>query len=328
VIGANPKTVKFWRIYIFKATMSHAQTPKTLLMVQPASFGYNAETADSNSFQHPPGDDLINLQKLALNEFENAVRIIKESGVEVIIIPDAAPAKPDAIFPNNWISTHSRGLIITYPMLALNRRRERRPDIIETLKDRFVVNEVWDISDNENNNRFLEGTGSIVFDHVNQVAYACLSPRTDEELLNELCNKIGYRGITFHAVDERGNSIYHTNVMMWVGEKVAVVCLDSIKNDDDQEKILNKLAETNHKIIAISYPQMNAFAGNMFEVKNKKGESFILMSQTAYQSLVPGQLNELTKYSEPLVIPIDTIEKYGGGGIRCMVAGIYLEEKS
>ncbi|HEY5822834.1 MAG TPA: arginine deiminase-related protein [Cyclobacteriaceae bacterium] len=307
--------------------MSQKQTPETLLMVRPASFGYNAETAASNAFQKLPKENLIAIQKLALEEFENAVRILNNNGIGIIVISDTDSVKPDAIFPNNWISTHVNGLIITYPMLAPNRRIERRGDVIEELKNRFIVKEVWDISDNEKSNRFLEGTGSIVFDHFNQVAYACLSPRTNEELLAELCKKIGYEAIVFHAVDEKNNSIYHTNVMMWVGEMVAAVCLDAVRSEEDQEKILSKLAETNHKIIAISYQQMNAFAGNMFEVKNKKGEAFILMSQTAFQSLLPGQLNEITKYAEPLIIRIDTIETYGGGGIRCMVAGIYLTEK-
>jgi hypothetical protein len=307
--------------------MSLIQTPKTLLMVRPASFGYNTETADSNAFQQLPNDNVINIQKLALNEFEDAVRMLKDNGIEIIVISDTDSVKPDAIFPNNWISTHANGLIITYPMLAANRRIERRQDVIDQLKDRFIVNEFWDISDHEKSNRFLEGTGSIVFDHFNQIAYACLSPRTNEELLTELCKKIDYESIVFHATDEKGNSIYHTNVMMWVGEKVAVVCLDAIRREEDQDRILNKLSQTNHKVIAISYLQMNAFAGNMFEIKNNKEEPFILMSQTAFQSLLPGQLNEISKYSEPLIIPINTIEKYGGGGIRCMVAGIYLAEK-
>ncbi len=307
--------------------MSHKQTPETLLMVRPASFGYNAETAASNTFQKLPKENLITIQKLALDEFENAVRLLKDNGIEIIVISDTDSVKPDAIFPNNWISTHANGLIITYPMLAPNRRIERRQDVIDQLKDRFVVNEIWDLSDYEKSHRFLEGTGSIVFDHFNKIAYACLSPRTNEELLTELCEKVGYEAIVFHAVDEKNNSIYHTNVIMWIGEKVAAVCLDAVRSDADQEKILSKLAETNHKIIAISYQQMNAFAGNMFEVKNKKGESFILMSQTAFQSLLPGQLNEITKFAEPLIIPIDTIETYGGGGIRCMVAGVYLTEK-
>src|SRR6478609_2113066 len=157
--------------------MSNIRTPKTLLMVRPASFGYNTETAESNAFQQLPNEDLITIQKLALNEFENAVRILKENGIEIIVISDTDSVKPDAIFPNNWISTHANGLIITYPMLAPNRRIERRSDVIDQLKDRFVVNEVWDLSDYEKNNRFLEGTGSIVFDHFNKIAYACLSPR-------------------------------------------------------------------------------------------------------------------------------------------------------
>jgi hypothetical protein len=308
--------------------MPYPQTPQILLMIRPASFGFNYETAASNGFQQSP--DLTNdIRKRAEREFDAVVRVLGENQIEVIVIEDTKnPVKPDAVFPNNWISTHPDGLVITYPLLAANRRSERRTDVIDKLRNRFNVNEVWDISDSEKENQFLEGTGSIVFDHLNKIAYACRSPRTNEELLTKVCTKISYESIIFDAVDENQKPIYHTNVMMWIGEKVVVLCIDSIPGEDDQNKIIQKLSGTNHKIIAISYRQMNAFAGNMFEVLNKKGESFILLSRTAYESLIPGQLNEITRYSELLVVSIDTIEKHGGGGIRCMVAGIYLSEKS
>ncbi len=308
--------------------MAHLITPQILLLISPKSFGYNTETARSNAFQVKPENDEVDIQNRALNEFDSVVTLLKENEIEVLVYADTdVPAKPDALFPNNWISTLNDGSIILYPMLAENRRLERRADLVDDLKKRFKVNEVIDISENEKSGKILEGTGSIVFDHASKTAFACRSPRTNEELLNQLCNRIGYTSIVFDAADEKGNPIYHTNVMMWIGEKVASVCLDSIRSDDDQERILNALTSSGHKIVAISYHQMNAFAGNMFEVTNRKGQSFVLMSQTAYHSLLPGQLNEITRYSEPLIVSIDTIEKYGGGGIRCMVAGIYLPEK-
>lgn len=309
--------------------MPYAQSPAALLMIRPLSFGYNEETASTNAFQQALNDDHIEIQKRAQKEFDDVVIKLNQNDIKAIIISDTKePVKPDAVFPNNWISTHENGLVITYPMLAVNRRLERRLDVIEKLKEQFVVNEVWDLSSHEDEEKFLEGTGSIVFDHSNKLAYACRSPRTHSDLIKKLCLKIGYELVLFDAIDERGGPIYHTNVMMWIGEKSAVVCLDSIRKEEDQDLILTKLIDTNHKVIAISYQQMNAFAGNMFEVKNSKGEVFILMSQTAFDSLLPGQLNEITKHAEPLIVSINTIEKYGGGGIRCMVAGIYLPEKA
>jgi hypothetical protein len=308
--------------------MRHSFTPQHLLLVRPAAFGFNTETSASNSFQATDNNDAVLVHTKALTEFNLVIKLLKGIEISVFIMEDTPqPKKPDALFPNNWISTHPDGLVITYPMMAPNRRLEKRSDVIDKLKEHFSVREVWDISNEEEQRRFLEGTGSIVFDHQNKIAYACRSPRTDEVLLKQLVNKIGYEAIVFNAVDENGKPIYHTNVMMWVGEKTAGLCLDAIKNDDDQELLINKLMETNHKLIALSYQQIKSFAGNMFEVKNAKDELFLLMSRTAFQSLLPGQLNEISRYAEPLVFSIETIEKYGGGSIRCMVAGIYLPAK-
>jgi hypothetical protein len=308
--------------------MSPQSSPHALLMIRPAHFGFNPETASSNAFQQDSGEEVSEIQKRVLDEFDKVISQLKENDIEVLVVPDTKePIKPDAVFPNNWISTSEEGVIITYPMMAPSRRLERRSDIIDLLKDKFNVRNLIDITNFENQEKFLEGTGSIIYDHTNKLAYACRSPRTDETLLIQLCKQIGYESVVFNAIDENGKPIYHTNVMMWLGEKMAGVCLDSIKSEHEQETVLGKLSDSNHKVIAISYQQMKALAGNMFEVKNRKGEPFLLMSQTAYESLLPGQLNEITKYAEPLIVSIDTIEQYGGGGIRCMVAGIYLSKK-
>jgi hypothetical protein len=307
--------------------MFFSQVPHTILMVRPASFGYNPETAASNAFQKRSDNESV-VQIMARKEFDNTVEAIVEKGISVLVVEDTSdPVTTDAIFPNNWITTHEDGRIILYPMMAPSRRLERRMDIVKQLKENYKVTEVDDISIAESEGRFLEGTGSIIFDHPNKVAYACRSERTEEELFISLCTKLGYKPILFGAVDENGLAIYHTNVMMWIGESLAGICLDSIHDENDQDLILNQLAATSRKVIALSYAQMNAFAGNMFEVKNANNDRFLLMSQTAYDALLPGQLSEMEKYVSPMPLDIHTIEESGGGSIRCMVAGIHLPSK-
>lgn len=245
--------------------------------------------------------------------------------ISCLVVEDTlAPEKPDAVFPNNWFTTHGDGKLVLYPMLAENRRLERRSDIIDLLKKEFTINQIIDLSAEENKGRFLEGTGSIIFDHVNRIAYACRSPRTDESLFIKTCLQLEYEPIIFDAVDENKKSIYHTNVMLWIGEKTVGICLDSIKEEDDHERVLSAFERTQHKVVAISYEQMRSFAGNMLEVKDKRGDRYLAMSTTALNSLLPGQLNEVSRYAEPLPVSISGIEKYGGGGIRCMLAGIHL----
>jgi hypothetical protein len=304
--------------------MKFQQQPHTLLMIRPKRFGFNPETESSNSFQL--NDDLSG--DLALVEFDKMIDVLASHEIPVEVLDDTAePVKPDAVFPNNWISLHEDGKIILYPMLAENRRRERRPEIVEHLKLKFAVDTIVDLSGEEDKDRYLEGTGSIVFDHANSIAYACRSPRTNEKLVNELCMKLDYTSIIFDALDESSKPIYHTNVMMSVAGKFAVVCIDSIKKDEDQELVLGRLSETGHKIISISYEQMRSFAGNIIEVKSQDGENVVLMSDTALSSLLPGQVDAITQFSEVLPISIPTIERLGGGGVRCMVAGIHLPRR-
>lgn len=297
------------------------QQPHTLLMIRPKSFGFNPQTRTSNAFQHNQSTDTPEV----LREFNTMTDLLHAHEIPVEIFDDTElPAKPDAVFPNNWISFHAEGKIVLYPMLAENRRLERRQDIVEEMKERYQVSEVVDLSGNEKKSSFLEGTGSIVFDHINRVAYACRSPRTNEEVLSKLCSKLSYRPVVFDAIDETTKPIYHTNVMMSIAEKFAVICIDSIPGDEDQEKVLGTLADSGRKLVAISYEQMRAFAGNILEVKTKSGENMVLMSDTALNSLLPGQLNAITQFSEVLPVSIPTIERIGGGGVRCMVAGIHL----
>lgn len=300
------------------------QAPSSIFMVRPAAFGFNTQTAESNAFQVDEVNDSASVQQKALQEFDRMVDLLRSHDIDVHVIEDTpVPVKPDAVFPNNWISFHEDGRVILYPMLAENRRLERRATVAETLTESFEVSEVVDWSGEELSNRYLEGTGSVVLDYVNKIAYANRSPRTDESLVIRLCDLFGYKPIVFDAVDAEGRPIYHTNVLMCIGSKFAVICLDAIPGDDDQEKILSAFAQTQHKVVAISYAQMNAFAGNMMEVASKNGESFVLLSEQAFHSLLPGQVDAISRFAEMIPISIPTIEKYGGGSVRCMVAGIF-----
>ncbi len=307
--------------------MSFKQVPHTILLVRPAAFGFNPETAQSNAFQKEPANK-DQVQEGALKEFNEVITQLNQKGISTIIIDDTLePLTTDAIFPNNWITTHEDGKVILYPMMAPSRRNERRKDVVELLRESYNVTEVIDLSIKEEENSFLEGTGSIIFDHPNRIAYACRSDRTDGALFESLCAQLGYQSILFDAVDENGVPIYHTNVMMWVGEKLAGVCLDAIHSEEDEEVVLKKLQETNHKVIALNHQQMNSFAGNMFEVRNENDDRFLLLSRTAFDALIPGQIDEIEKHVSLLPVDISTIEESAGGSIRCMVAGIHLPNK-
>lgn len=308
--------------------MLFQQVPHSVFMVRPASFGFNEQTAKSNSFQQASDLEEKQLQQQALLEFDAMVQTLRDNAIEVLVFEDTKePRKPDAIFPNNWLSLHEDGKLILYPMLAPNRRVERRPEFVKMLRDKYKIQDIIDYSDRERQQEIVEGTGSLIFDHVNQIAYASRSERTSEKLVREICTALHYTPILFDAVDEAGNPIYHTNVLMCVGERFAILCLDAIRNEEDQDLILNSLAATGHKVIAISYAQLNAFAGNMLEVKNVQGEPFVLLSQTAFNSLLPGQIDAITHFADLLPINIHTIESHGGGSVRCMVGGIHTAKK-
>jgi hypothetical protein len=305
------------------------QAPEAVMMIKPVKFGYNEQTAGTNSFQQ--SDNSINpleIQNKALEEFNIFVGTLRDKNIEVIVFEDTEePHKPDSIFPNNWISCHHDGTVILYPMHAANRRLERRGEFLIDLQKEyhFDIRQILDFTKHEDNDKYLEGTGSIVFDYVHKVAYANISPRTNLELLNEVTETIGYRLFTFDAVDKNGNPIYHTNVVMCVGEKFAVVCTSCIPADEEKKLLLESLQESGHEVIDISYKQLVQFAGNMMEVKNQVGEKYLIMSSRAHNSLDHQQIKRLEKYATLLPIKIETIEKYGGGSVRCMLAGIFLQ---
>lgn len=294
-------------------------------MIKPVNFGYNAQTAVNNTFQTNTGADT---QQKALEEFNTFVDVLRNNKVEVSVIEDTAePTTPDSIFPNNWISFHENGEIFLYPMFAINRRQERKASVLNAVKHQFIVNEIKDISYSENENIFLEGTGSMVLDRINKIAYACLSPRTNERLLNDFCLMTDYNPVSFIATDDQGIQIYHTNVMMCVADKFAVVCLQCITNEKERNKLISSLQKTNKAIIEITAAQLNHFAGNMLQVKNADDELLLVMSTQAYNSLTPEQVQALEKYNRIIHSSLDTIETAGGGSARCMMAEVFLEKK-
>lgn len=295
-----------------------------VLMVKPSGIDYNRLTSTSNVFQKENRNTPLNeIRKKALKEFENYVETLRKNDIDVFVFEDICQL-PDAVFPNNWISFHSDGRIILHPMMAENRRAERSPEIVNYFRKNFFVKDVVDLSFHEKNKIFLEGTGSIVFDHINRLAYAALSPRTDRSLLNELCETIGYKPIPFIATDESGQEIYHTNMMMCIGEEFCVICLDAIKDMQERKKVIGYLNQTEKNIVAITKAQMCNFCGNMLELSNKKGKKIIVLSQRATEHFSTGQLQILQKHAKLLPVKIDTIETIGGGSARCMVAEVFL----
>jgi len=309
--------------------MSNKQAASTVMMIRPVDFSFNDQTAASNAFQNAAhGYTEETIKKNAEQEFDNFVLLLKHHGIDVIIFNDTPqPATPDSIFPNNWISLDQHGRLALYPMHAINRRHERRDDIVEYFKENFIVKDVYDLSYFEKDDKFLEGTGSMVIDYVNNILYACLSPRTDKTVIDDFCKKMNYTACTFNSADENGKAIYHTNVMMCIGAKLAVVCLESITDAAERKKVSASLERTGHEIIAINYEQMNHFAGNMLELNNKNGDRFLIMSAQAVASLTDDQFGLINKYNQILSPTITTIETIGGGGVRCMMAEVFLEKK-
>lgn len=300
-----------------------SQTTDTLLLIRPSNFGFNTETAASNSFQNNPSN--VPVRELAIAEFNEVAGLLQQESVAAIVFDDIPKDKtPDAIFPNNWVSFHENGKVVLYPMEAPNRRREKRKDILEILKSEngYAINEVIDLSEFENTSQFLEGTGSIVFDHINKIAYVALSSRSHLAPLKKITEQLGYRYFTFHANDYSGKPVYHTNVVMSVGTSYVVINASSIENLTERNSLLQEL--DSRQIIEITNEQMANFAGNMLEVTNTKGDPFILISTTALKSLTSKQVRALESCASLLPCSIPTIEKVGGGSIRCMVAEVFL----
>lgn len=305
------------------------QAAATVFLIRPVRFSFNAETAASNHFQQPlAGLTEQTVQQQAYAEFDGVVATLRAKGVQVLVFEDTPePHTPDSIFPNNWLTLHPDGRAVLYPMCAPNRRLERRPDILAALGQSFAIREVLDLSGAEREERFLEGTGSILFDHPNRVAYACLSPRTDAALFEEVCAQLAYRPVSFHAADAQGHAIYHTNVMMCIGAQFAVVCLESIRDAAERTAVVDSLAATGHEIVDISLAQVTRFAGNMLTLQPAEGRELLAMSQSAFDALTPAQRHTLGQYAELVPLAIPTIETIGGGSVRCMLAEVFLPEK-
>ena len=305
------------------------QITDTVLMIEPAAFGFNAETAQNNYFQI--NSENAETQTKALQEFKNFVEKLRSKGINVITVKDTLePHTPDSIFPNNWISMHSDGTVVLYPMCAVNRRWERRSDILEMLQKKFQVKEIVDLSASENEGKFLEGTGSMIFDHDYKIAYGSVSLRLDEKLFRDFCKKFGFTPVVFHSYQTANNErlpIYHTNVMMCVADKFVVICLDCIDDETERVNVVNAIVNSGKEIVEISENQMQQFAGNMLQIQNAEGKKFLVMSQSAYQSLTEEQISTIEKYSEIIYSDLETIETNGGGSARCMLAEVFLEKK-
>jgi len=292
-------------------------------MIRPLHFVYNAETAVNNSFQVK--GDQENLTRKAVQEFDEFVNLLRDQGIEVTVVEDSPdPHTPDAIFPNNWISFHSSGIYCLYPMFAPNRRKERKPEVISIVQKKFHYDHLIDFTGYEKENLFLEGTGSMVLDREKRLAYACLSPRTNEVVLQDFCSKLNYRAIVFHAVNETGQAIYHTNVMMCVADRYVVICLESVTNPSEKKYVEDTILESGKEIIRISIEQMNQFAGNMLQLENERKEKILVMSSAAWNSLLPDQAEKLAGYNRILHSSLRQIETNGGGSARCMIAEIHL----
>ena len=317
-------------MYNFTIIKTMKQITKNILMIEPVSFNYNAETALNNYFQKNDANfSKPQIQKKALEEFNNFVKLLRSKQVNVHVIKDTIhPLTPDSIFPNNWISFHSNGEVLIYPMFANNRRLERRTEIIEQLQNEYFVSEVKSLVHYEDKSIFLEGTGSMILDRTNKICYASISLRTNKSIVLDFCDQLNYKPVLFNSfqdVDGKRLPIYHTNVMMCVASDFAIVCLDAIDSQDEKNSVINSLITTNKEIIQISELQANKFAGNMLQVQGDK--KYLIMSESAFNSLSKEQIQKIESYCSILYSDLKTIEKFGGGSARCMMAEIFLPLK-
>lgn len=307
--------------------MSDSQTTNTVLAIRPCRFQSNPLTAPSNTFQaNSPWQDLDGSNKIAQQQFDGLMHALDRLGVRCVIIEDTpVPHTPDSIFPNNWISTHADGSVVLYPMEATNRRTERRVDILELLQSEhgFTVSRTVDLSAYELQDQFLEGTGSLVLDRTQRIAYACNSSRTHAVPLDDFAQQMAYSTVSFDSVDPHGTPIYHTNVMMCVGRDFAVVCDTSIVVDQRSD-VLEQLEAPGRRLISIGYTELKAFAGNMLALQDSKGQSVIALSKQAFDVLSGAQRRDLEKHGSLAIADIRHIEVQSGGGVRCMLAEIHL----
>lgn len=294
-------------------------------MVRPSRFSFNPETSESNVFQNAAGNERgEEIARLALMEFDHMVELLRSSGVTVQVFEDSPiPPKPDAIFPNNWISFHADGRIITYPMMAESRQREVRQDILRFAMENWGFRHVLRLDARAKSGQFLEGTGSVVLDRPSRLAYACLGPRTDKELLLEWCALNAFDPVVFHASDHHGIPIYHTNVLMSLGDGYAVLCDEAIPDPSERQSVIALLEGSGKSVVTISMGQMEHFAGNMLQVRNQSDQPILVMSEQARQCLRQDQLDILSQYALILPVPLWTIERFGGGSARCMMAEVF-----
>lgn len=298
------------------------QTTSKVLMVRPSHFAFNEETAQNNCFQQRGAHE--NVHKEAITQFDSLVSALRANDVDVIVVQDTPePWTPDSIFPNNWFSSHISGELVLYPMFAKNRQAERKPEILKLLRRKMNHPKLVDLTHWEAKGLFLEGTGSMILDRDKNIAYACRSERTSEEVLNDFCNKMGFDAVVFDAYDKVGNPIYHTNVMMEVGTQVAIICLESIKSEVERNRVVSRLTETGKVIVDISLDQVEHFAGNMLEVKSRNRNPIMVMSASARKSLTAEQEQVIATYNKIVSVDLSTIESNGGGSARCMIAEIF-----
>lgn len=298
------------------------QTTSKILMVRPFRFAFNEETAQNNYFQQ--AGESVSVAVKALEEFDAFVSQFHGKDVDVTVVQDTPePWTPDSVFPNNWFSSHISGELVLYPMFAENRRQERKREVLDLLTRKMNHRKVIDLTHWEKEGEFLEGTGSMVFDRDKRIAYCCRSPRTSEKVLADFCARLNYDAVVFNATDKNGNLIYHTNVMMAVGNQVAIVCLESIKDDNERQKVVSRLTSAGKIIVDISLDQVARFAGNMLEVKSRNGQPIMVMSASARNALTAVQETIISTYNTILSAPLSTIETNGGGSARCMLAEIF-----
>lgn len=299
-------------------------------MIEPVAFGYNAQTAKNNYFQINSENEDTQLK--AKQEFDAFVEKLRSKGINVITVKDTLqPHTPDSIFPNNWVSFGEDGKVVLYPMFAPNRRDERRMDIMEVIKNQgFYIKEIIDLTHSESEDKFLEGTGSMILDHENKIAYGSVSLRLDEDLFRDFCEKMNFTPVVFHSFQTAGTErlpIYHTNVMMCVADQFVVICLDCIDDEAERQNVVSSIENSGKEIIALTEEQIQNFAGNMLQVQGAEGKKYLVMSQSAYQSLTDGQIAKIEQYCDIIYADLQTIETNGGGSARCMLAEVFLPRR-
>lgn len=303
-------------------SLATAQLASTVFMVKPKHFGFNRETADTNAFQKNQ-TAMSDIHLSAIQEFTEAVNQLVSKGIDVVVFESEDAEAPDAVFPNNWFSSHQDGTLVLYPMYAPNRRRERSEPAIAHIKSQFNSRHCIDLSSLENDGTFLEGTGSIIFDHSTHNAYAALSPRTDKKLFESICQQLNYHPNSFSCNDPQGMPFYHTNVMLHIGNDYAVIYDEGIIDLNERKKIMDRLAESKKDIVRLSFEQVESFCGNMLQLKNKQGVPHTVCSTTAWKSLTAAQIAVLEGHTKLLAFDIPVIEQIGGGSIRCMIAELF-----